>query len=349
MSGARPATYLVMELLEGESLHARLTRGPLDLKTLVDHAIALADALAAAHARGIIHRDLKPANILTARGVPTILDFGLARVVDPSDAATREANAPITAVGTTVGTVAYMSPEQLRGEPLDARTDLFSLGLVLYEMATGRPAFPGSTSAVISAAILHRTPVAPREIRPDLPAALEHVMLKALEKDRDIRCQTASDLRADVTRFKRHLEEHPMPGVATASVTPPPTDAVPLSAPAPGSSDAQLAVALVRRHRGLAVMIPVAALAFAAALYLGLRWRGRPPATAPAPSIENLRISQLTSTGNAYAPAISPDGKYVVYIQREGDATSLWVDTSVRGARGRSSRASPTPSSSARR
>jgi len=166
--------FIVMELLEGETLHQRLTRGPLELSTLVDVGLALADALDAAHAAGIIHRDIKPANIfLTTRG-PKMLDFGLAKDMARAAAAsvqpTLSSPARLTDPGATVGTVAYMSPEQLRGEPLDARTDLFSLGLVLYEMATGRPAFSGATSAVISAAILHETPPAPRELRPDLPA-----------------------------------------------------------------------------------------------------------------------------------------------------------------------------------
>ena len=211
--GTSPVPFLVMELLEGETLHQRLGRGAMDATVLVDTGLALADALSAAHAKGILHRDLKPANIvMTPRG-PKILDFGLARAtesvatVESGNTAfeTLAAQSPLTDVGVAVGTASYMSPEQLRGEPLDARTDLFSLGLVLYEMATGRRAFPGATSAVITAAILHEDPAAPRQIRPDLPARLEQAILTLLEKDRDVRTQTASELRAELTRMRREL------------------------------------------------------------------------------------------------------------------------------------------------
>ena len=183
-TAAAPLRFLVMELLDGETLHQRLTHGPLAVASIVETGLALADALAAAHARGIVHRDLKPANIaLTPRG-PKILDFGLAKAVEQdvpapspagagsllhSEAVTLSGQGPLTDPGVTVGTIAYMSPEQLRGEVLDARTDLFSLGLVLYEMATGRRAFAGATSAVISASILHEAPTAPCQLRPDLP------------------------------------------------------------------------------------------------------------------------------------------------------------------------------------
>src|SRR5579862_4751183 len=201
-------TFLVMELLQGQTLQQRLARGPLDVPSIVGVGIALADALAAAHAAGIVHRDIKPANIfLTARGLK-LLDFGLAKAdIGPAGDAsiqdTREQSLSLTGTGTIVGTVAYMSPEQLRGEDLDAQTDLFSLGLVLYEMATGRQAFAGATGAVISAAILHQDPAPPRGVRADLPEPLEHVILKAVEKDRALRYQHASDIRADLLRLKR--------------------------------------------------------------------------------------------------------------------------------------------------
>src|SRR2546422_3525239 len=206
--------FLAMELLDGETLQQRLTCGSLDVAQLVDIGLGVADALDAAHSRGILHRDIKPANIfLTARG-PKVLDFGLAKAAAPavgvaSIGPTRSADALLTDEGVTVGTVAYMSPEQLRGEPLDARTDLFSLGLVLYEMATGRPAFTGATSAIISGAILHEEPVAPRQIRGDLPARLDDIILKALEKNREDRYQTAGDVRADLRRLKRDIDSHP--------------------------------------------------------------------------------------------------------------------------------------------
>ncbi len=198
--------YLVMELLEGETLHQRLTRGALAMDALVDSALSLADALDSAHERGLIHRDLKPANIfLTSRGQPKILDFGLVKMVGHAGGMTLEADG-LTGPAAVIGTLAYMSPEQLRGESLDGRTDLFSLGLVLYEMATGRRAFTGSTSAVVSAAILGQEPATPRTLRADLPVRLEEALLKLLEKDRLVRCQSAAELRADLMRVKRQTD-----------------------------------------------------------------------------------------------------------------------------------------------
>lgn len=207
--------FLVTELLEGETLQQRLRRGPFDTASFMESAIGLADGLDAAHSRRIIHRDVKPANIfLTPRG-PKILDFGLAKVSAVAHAslsvAPTQSNDPhLTSPGVAVGTVAYMSPEQLRGEELDVRTDLFSPGLVLYEMATGQPAFPGATSAMISAAILHDAPRPARAVRPDLPVRLDDILQKLLEKDVDVRCQSAAELRADLKRLTREIgSEHP--------------------------------------------------------------------------------------------------------------------------------------------
>ena len=212
--GVTTPSFIAMELLEGESLQQRLRRGPLDVHALLDIAIATADGLAAAHSHGFIHRDVKPANIfLTAHG-PKLLDFGLAKPHVSTSLAgwsgdnTRPAEAEITDSGVTVGTVAYMSPEQLRGKEIDGRTDVFSLGLVLYEMATGRPAFTGKTSAEISGAILYEPCVSPIEIVPGIPARLNDAILKTLEKDRDDRYQTAADLRADLRRLRRELDSH---------------------------------------------------------------------------------------------------------------------------------------------
>ena len=197
--------FLVMERLEGETLQARLERGPLDIEQVVDYGIAVADALDAAHGHGLMHRDLKPANVfITTRGIVKILDFGLAKSLRESDTdMTRAVEEALTVTGTTLGTVAYMSPEQLRGEPLDARTDLFSFGLVLYEMATGQRAFAGSTIAVVAAGILGQEPTLPRTHRAGLPPRLEQAILRALEKDRTRRWQTAAELRDDLAHVKR--------------------------------------------------------------------------------------------------------------------------------------------------
>ena len=247
--------YLVMELLDGETLHQRLMRGPFGMSALVDTAVDLADALDSAHTRGVIHRDLKPANIfLTPRGQPKILDFGLAKAVAVIGGTTLE-DGGLTSPGAMVGTLVYMSPEQLRGEPLDGRTDLFSLGLVLYEMATGRRAFTGSTSAVVSAAILGQEPAAPRVLRGDLPVRLEETILKLLEKDRLVRCQSAAELRADLLRVRRQMQSESARVVAPVGSDgvrgdPPVSESPAAHATAvPASSDVQLISGLIGRHR----------------------------------------------------------------------------------------------------
>ena len=203
--------FIAMELLEGHTLKQAITSGPFDVGQMLDISIATSDALEAAHTRGIIHRDIKPENIfITSRGDPKVLDFGLAKLYRSNTAATQEATisetAAFTRLGVTVGTVAYMSPEQARGEPLDARTDLFSLGLVMYEMATGRRAFSGSTSAVIFAALLKDTPPAPSKINHAIPPELERIIKMSIEKDRNVRYQHVSEMRGDLQRLKRNLE-----------------------------------------------------------------------------------------------------------------------------------------------
>jgi hypothetical protein len=199
--------FLVMELLEGQLLKERLAAGPVTVAELVALAIRMAGALEAAHSKGIVHRDIKPGNIyITGPGEAKILDFGLAKLLSEPAAVQEEATAPASgeatgSTGRVLGTVAYMSPEQARGEPVDQRTDLFSLGVTLYQMATGTLPFQGDTPALVRVAILTRQPARPRELNPAVPQELERVILKALEKDRTIRYQSAAELRVDLERL----------------------------------------------------------------------------------------------------------------------------------------------------
>ncbi len=307
-------TFLVMELLEGETLHQRLARGPLESAMLVNLSIALAEGLNAAHSRGLLHRDLKPANIfLTNHGQTKILDFGLAKAIDAPDDETRLGDAPLTSPGSTVGTVAYMSPEQLRGETVDARSDLFSLGVVLYETATGRRAFQGNTTALISAAILHDEPAPPRTLNTGLPTKFEEIIEKAIEKDRELRYQTAAELRTDLKRLNRTLAGEVDARSAGAS-------SAPATAAASPVSDSQIVLRVVRRHR---IALVAAALLVVVAIGATAWWLTR-HRTAPAAS-GVVDLEALTVTGDACCAGVSPDGRFIAFARARDGGMGVWV------------------------
>jgi eukaryotic-like serine/threonine-protein kinase len=299
---------LVMEYLEGTTVADRLRRKPFPAPDLVDVAIQVADALDTAHAHGLIHRDIKPSNIfLTSRSQAKVLDFGIAKMRERPSSVTSQTQSDrlstatstvledLTKEGSIRGTLPYMSPEQIRGDPVDTRSDVFSLGATLYEMATGRRAFPGRTPTEIAASVLERQPAPPKEVAPQLPEAVNVIILTALEKDRNTRYQSAAEMRAALLRAKREFTSTPVP---VRSVPP-------------------------RSNTGKRRGVLIAATLLCTVLACGWLYRYLHPIKHP--RFQRMEMSRLTSGGNAVSAALSPDGKFLAYAISQGGKQSFRI------------------------